>query len=238
LREIDQIAVEAKNNSKTMQDFISQNELFILRCASEIAHRYITKSDDEWSVSLLAFSEAIHNYSFEKGSFFSFAKMLILRRLIDYFRTQTKYTSEVSVSPTVFDLDQEDETDIHLKIEVSKKISYSKDDALKLEIEAANKAFSNYGYSFFDLTECSPKAEKTKIACAKAVTYLLKNPLLLNDIKTSKLLPIKIIEKNSKVPRKILERHRKYILAAIEIVSGDYPYLAEYMHFIREELDR
>jgi RNA polymerase sigma factor len=44
-----------------------------------------------------------------------------------------------------------------------------------------------------------------------------------------------MIEKNTNVPRKILERHRKYIIAAIEILSGEYPYLADYLRYIREE---
>jgi RNA polymerase sigma factor len=44
-----------------------------------------------------------------------------------------------------------------------------------------------------------------------------------------------MIEKNTHVPRKILERHRKYIIAAIEILSGEYPYLADYLRYIREE---
>jgi len=106
---------------------------------------------------------------------------------------------------------------------------------LKLEIEEANKVFSAYGFSFFDLSECSPRANKTKKACAKAVSYILDNPVLIRELQSSKQLPLKIIENNSKVPRKILERHRKYIIAAIEILSGEYPYLAEYMRYIREE---
>lgn len=239
MREIDQMAVEAKTDPTVLETFISQHELFILKCAHEAAHRYITKSDDEWSVSLMAFSEAIKNFSFEKGSFISFARMLIHRRLIDYFRTQSKYNSEVCVNPSLFDMDkQQEEEDINIKIEVSKIITQPIDNAIKIEIDAANTVFSAYGFGFYDLINCSPKAEKTKIACAKAVAYLLKNPLILSDIRVSKQLPIKIIEKNANVPRKILERHRKYILAAIEIVSGDYPYLAQYMHFIRKELDR
>jgi len=108
---------------------------------------------------------------------------------------------------------------------------------LQYEIQEANQAFANFGFSFFDLSECSPKAEKTKKSCAKAVVFLLKNPLLITEIYNLKQLPLKIIEKNTKVPRKILERHRKYIIAAVEILSGEYPGLAEYMRFIRKELD-
>jgi RNA polymerase sigma factor len=86
-----------------------------------------------------------------------------------------------------------------------------------------------------DLTACSPHAQKTKSVCARAVNYVLDNQLLLNELRSKRKLPIITIEKNAKVPRKILERHRKYIIAAVEILSGEYPILAEYLRYIREE---
>jgi RNA polymerase sigma factor len=64
---------------------------------------------------------------------------------------------------------------------------------------------------------------------------MLESPLLISNMRTTGLLPVKIIEKNSQVPRKILERHRKYIVTAVEILSGDYPQLSEYMEYIRKE---
>ena len=70
------------------------------------------------------------------------------------------------------------------------------------------------------------------------MAFIYKNPLLLKELRSSKQLPIKIIEQNVKVPRKIIERHRKYIVAAVEILSGEYPYLAEYMCDIRKELNK
>ena len=220
-----------------MDKFIQSNEFFILKCASSVVHRYVTRSDDEWSIALMAFSQAVGDYSPEKGSFMHFAELVIRRKLIDYLRTQSKHRAEISVSPSVFDSPQEDEDEeAAMKTAVSDKIAVIRDDSIQLEIEAINQIFSTYGFSFFDLTSCSPKAEKTKIACARAVVYIIQNPIVLNTIRENKLLPVTLIEKNSKVPRKILERHRKYIIAAAEIMTGDYPCLAGYMRYIREEL--
>ena len=236
MKQTDELAVLAAEDALRMEELIKKNERFILRCAAEVAHRYITKSDDEWSVALMAFSQAVKSYSPEKGSFLSFAELVIKRRLIDYIRTQAKHGSEITVNPTVFDSEPEDQDeDIALRAEVSKKVSHAPNSALKEEIEAITDVFARYGFSFFSLTDCSPKAEKTKKACAQVVRYLMANPLLLSEMRHSKQLPTKTIEKNCGVPRKIIERHRKYIIAAAEIITGDYPYLAEYMRFIREE---
>jgi RNA polymerase sigma factor len=50
-----------------------------------------------------------------------------------------------------------------------------------------------------------------------------------------KLLPILVIEKNKLVPENYWNVHRKYIIAAVEILSGEYPYLSEYMDAVKQE---
>lgn len=237
--DFDAKAVQAAKDALLLDSFVLQNEFFILRSASSAVHRYVTKSDDEWSIALSAFVQAIKEYSIDKGHFMSFAQLVIKRKLIDYIRTQSKYSTEISIDPSDFDFNpDEEEEDAAMKIAVAKTLVHQPDDSLKLEIEAANQEFSAYGFSFFDLTDCSPKAAKTKLACAKAVVFLLQNPVLIEEMKKSKMLPIKSIEKSVKIPRKILERHRKYIIAATEIMTGDYPFLAGYMKYIQEELDK
>ena len=108
--------------------------------------------------------------------------------------------------------------------------------AAREEIAAAQEILRPYGFSFFDLAESSPKAGKTKDACCKAVLALLKNEELLDKMRKNKALPMKELELASGVARKILDRHRRYIIAAAEILSGEYPVLAEYLGYIRKAL--
>lgn len=240
--EMDKMAVQAAEDSSLLNDFLQQNESFVLRYTSSVVRRYITKSDDEWMVSFMAFSDAVKNYSPEKGGFLRFSKLVIRRRLIDYIRSRKKLDSEISVSPSVMDSDENEDDgerkDLSAEKAVYSRIGQLPDDSLKLEIESAGELFSAYGFSFWDLTSCSPKAEKTKHACAKAVVYILKNPIILNEMRSSKLLPLKLIERNTAIPRKILERHRKYIIAAAEILAGDFPCLSEYLKGIRRALKK
>ncbi len=218
MREVDTKVVEIAGDNDKISAFIKENEFFILKVASKTAKHYISKNDDEWSIALSAFSEAVNKYDYEKGSFFSFAELLIQRKLIDYYRNKNRHNLEIQVE----------------SFEEDVIIEYN-DNNLKLEIEAITQVLENYGFSFMDLTECSPKAEKTKIACAKGIKYLIENPILINEMQKSKQLPGKILEKNVGIPRKILDRHRKYIIAATEILYGDYPYLSEYLACIRGE---
>ena len=65
---------------------------------------------------------------------------------------------------------------------------------------------------------------------------LLKDPALFQKMRETGNFPIKEISERAGVMRKILERHRKYIIAAAEILNGEYPLLAEYMNYIRKAL--
>ncbi len=236
MREIDSLAMEAKTNSLHRENLIKNYELYILKCASTATHRYITKHDDEWSISLLAFSQAIDDYDLNKGNFLGFAELVIKRRLIDYRKGQKRYDTEISVDPILFDTEPEEDTqDLNIRMAIADQVSKQDKGDIKVEIQAVTATLNSYGFSFLDLASCSPHADKTKKACAKAVNYILQHSLLLEEIRSSKQLPMKTIEKNTQIPRKILDRHRKYIIAAIEILSGGYPNLAEYMRFIREE---
>ncbi len=217
LREVDQIAVKSAHDEEVLSEFVKQYEFFILKVASKTARKFVSKSDDEWSIALIAFNEAIKKYDYDKGSFIAFAELIIHQNLVDYYRMQGRHSGE-----------------LHLEwIEDEVSVDFN-DNNLKLEIEAIAQVLNGYDFSFMDLVGCSPKAVKTKSACAKAITYLLDKPELVSKMHISKQLPIKAIKQGTGIPRKILERHRKYIIAAVEILLGDYPYLAEYLSCIKE----
>lgn len=223
MREIDSVAVRAKENKQTLETFIHDHEHFILRSASKVTHRYITKSDDEWSIALIAFTQAVDDYELNKGSFLTFAKLVIKRRLIDYFRSQGKFQKEISVDSNTFDgeLGDDEDKDLSIKLAVTEKVydleSNDVKNSCKYEIETVSKIFASYNFTFYDLSLCSPKSKKTKKACAKVINFILDNPVLINELRSTKQLAIKLIEKNTKVPRKTIERHRKYIILAVEI---------------------
>lgn len=236
MRNIDEMAVKSATDENLFQVFAGEQKGFILNCAFRTTNRYVTTGDDEWSIALFAFSNAVKTYNLDKGSFLPYAELLIKRHLIDYYRSIKKYSPELTVNPIIFESNVgADDTDIGIKIEVAEKMIINQDDSLKYEIEAANAEFLEFGFSFFSLIECSPKSVKTKAACKQAIQYILENSLLMEEIYIKKQLPLKIIQKNTLLPRKLLEHHRKYIIAAITILSGEYPCLAEYLSFIKKE---
>lgn len=237
MRNLNTLVRQAATDPDVMEQLIHQHERYILKCASSVAHRFITLQDDEWSIALHAFSQAVDSYLPEKGGFLAFAQLLIQRRLIDYFRTQTCFRAEIAVPFLTFDEPPEEGPEQPaLYAAVLQRISGETQNELRWEIDALAQVLSYYGFTFSDLAECSPKAQKTRGSCAKAVSCMLQSPALLDRLRQTKTLPMKIISSHTDVPQKILDRHRRYIIAVVEILTGDYPYLAHYVNNIWEEV--
>ncbi len=244
--EINERIRTAKADEEEMSLLISEHRNFILGTANRVVGRFVTESDDAWSIALIAFHEAVKTFDESQGNFYSFAGLVMKRRLIDYIRSEARFSDEMLVAPETMDGEVKDDAEQSaLEFAVRKKEAELSEESVSFlpgttpiqdEIAALSDLLSDYGFSFFDLADCSPKAEKTKKACAKAVAAVLSDYELLLKMRKTKTLPMKEIEKKSKVPRKILDRHRKYIIAAIEILNGEYPILAEYMSYIRKAM--
>lgn len=234
--------INAKQNEEAFAQLAEEYKAWILKTASNVTNRYISDSDDEWSIALMAFNEAVQSYDESKGSFSALAAVVIKRRILDWLRGEARRSNETSVSPEAFEgaLDPEESSAAEFAVQehmAEEAMQNSKEDraaAARAEIEEMQAVLKEYGFSFFDLAECSPRAEKTKKACGLAVRTLIASVAMMALMRLKKLLPIKELSEASGVVRKILERHRKYIIAAAEILDGDYPILASYMAYIRK----
>ncbi|MBQ9030927.1 MAG: RNA polymerase subunit sigma [Parasporobacterium sp.] len=236
-----------RQDADLLNSFIQANRHFILASACKAVGHFVMESDDEYSIAMIAFHEAVQAYQEEKGNFYSFAGLVIRRRLTDQLRSSARFYREIDVEPSVMggSVDMEaPQAAFHLEVQ-KKEMEISEQDTgnrpegnpLRDEIGAVQQLLEGYGFSFFDLADCSPRAEKTRKACAAAVNCILARPDILAKIRSSRTLPAKELKQRSGVSAKVLERHRKYIIAAVEILHGDYPLLAEYMSYIRKELE-
>ncbi len=237
---MNQKATSARNNERLRENFIKDNEQTILRIASRVSGKFITRSDDEWSVALLAFNKAIDTYSEQKGDFLAYARLLIKRDLIDHYRSEKKFDQEMSASNEILnwesDIDQNGEVvRAVIKNSMNDLERFNERRSLKDEILEVNGILKKYGFSFKDLKNCSPKAGKTKKECARAITYILDHEELLSTVTEYLRLPIREIVDATGVKNKLLDRHRRYIIMAVIILNGEYPLLADYLQYVRKE---
>lgn len=235
---VNELALAASADERKRESFLIAHEKTILRTASRASRRYITKSDEEWSVALCAFSHAIDIYTEDRGDFLPFAQMLIKRALIDAFRKRER-VPEVPVSPYVMEGNGEPEEDTEGAYrQIVQNSLHAANTDLKDEILTVSEMLTEYGFRFYDLTECSPKQERSKRECAAAIRYLLGQPFLRRELYRTKKLPIGDIVCGAGVSRKAVDRYRKYLIMAVIILDGDFPHLAEYLKFVKEGCQR
>ncbi len=230
-------AIRAQQNDAEMNRFVEGSKTFILRCASRTCKRFITESDDEFEIAMVAFWEAVQKYDATSGNFDSFAALVIRRRLMDFFDSQSRQTREIVAGHSMtWEDDEVHENGIIAEVQkVIVRDAEKNSDAIREEIEALGDILKEYGFTFFDLAEASPKAAKTKKSCARAVNWMLATAERVFRMRKSKSLPVKTISAALNIAQKILERHRRYIIASTEILDGDYPFLSEYVNYIRKE---
>ncbi|KAB2335193.1 RNA polymerase sigma factor SigI [Bacillus mesophilum] len=213
-----------------------QNELiqafkpFIAKTVSSVCKRYIHESDDEFSIGLIAFNEAINQFSEKKGrSLLSFSEILIKRKVIDYIRQQAKYKDTYYNS--VEDGDSPFSQD-HYSLGNFKQQSDT--EARRDEIFHYKKVLEEFGILFSELAELSPKHADARRNAIRAAQLIAADKKMSVALMQKKKLPIKDLQKKLDVSRKTIERNRKYIIAVSLIFLGDYIYLRDYIKAVLE----
>jgi RNA polymerase sigma factor len=229
--------ISSKNGDPlAREELIRSHKAFIAKVSSKISNRYLTwDNDDELSIALLAFNEAIDNFDPHGGaSFYSFAQMVIRRRLVDFFRKEGKH-QHLSLSP----MNSEDEELSRYDLDTSQEQHQeNKNQAVFAEVvENYVRVLCDYKVTLDDLVKVSPKHRDSKQTLIRASLALSSNPGLMAHLKKHKLLPIKELELLTGIKRKVLEKGRKYLIALALILSEpDFYPLKNFMQVLEEEV--
>lgn len=193
-----------KGNVEARNTFIEDNKSYIHRYASQVCKRYLLwENDDELSVALMAFNEAIN--SFKSGSFEAYSKMVIKSRLIDFFRKNSKI--EVPI----------DNEDIQNQVAYDHFLDEKLDRAAQIIL--FKELMKDYKITLEDLTQKSPKHKDTREKLINLSREIAERSDLVTVITSKNILPIKEILEFTPLSRKILEEWRKYIISLVIIFS-------------------
>lgn len=212
---------EAKTDSQKADDFIRSYIPFIRSEASKAVSRQCTEHDDEYSIAMMAFYEAIMSYERFRGAFLPYASTVIKSRLIDYNRKESRHKNNISLYQETSETDERelietipDKTDNFEEL-VDRQ-------ATQQEIQELSRVMKDFGISFSDVADNCPKQERTLKSCGDAIRYAANNKELLDMLMRTKKLPMAELVAGSGAERKTLERHRKYILAMLLVQTNGY----------------
>jgi RNA polymerase sigma factor len=215
-------------DSSAREQLVEQYKPFILKTASQFCHRMLEWGrDDELSIGLMAFNSAIDSFKPErKVPFLAFCKIVIINRLKDFIRQEVKYQN-------VYRLDDETLSDyIESKTAWESYNNRTIDDERREEIEEYERLLSEYGISFENLVEVSPRHRDYRQDLLTAAHNLARTDSLMEYLNSRKQLPINELIKVSGLKRKTLERGRKFIIASALILNRpeQFIYLRSYIN--------
>lgn len=226
INEFEENLILVREDEEARNSFISRYKPFIASFTSECTHRYVTYGvDDELSIALLAFNEAIDRFN-GKGNFLLYAKLVIKTRLIDYVKSSAYRENKNS-----FALYTEEDDEIEALKDTAVDI-YNKEyeNSIRImEIQEFNKKLAVFNITFMDLVKVSPKHLITRKLIHSLISDLLSNHDLVTKIMETHVLPLKEIEKNYLIPRKKMESYRKYIIAVIVLANSEFDTLKEFL---------
>ena len=214
---------QAKKDSQTADRLIADYMPYIRSETAKFLKRTPEPDDDELSIAMFAFYEAIGSYSESRGAFLNFAALQIKNRLIDNYRKERRNYGQISLD-IPGDEDQNalldtipDTHDAYEEAEVR--------DATREEIAELSAQMTEFGVSMSDIAENSPKQGRTLAACQRAVRYARQNPDVLTEFLRTKRVPLAKLAEGAEVERKTLERHRQYLVAVLLICTNGYEIL-------------
>lgn len=176
--------------------------------------------DDELSIAMIAFHEAVRGYSRSRGAFLKYAAMIMKSRLIDYRRKEQRHENVISLDAPA----GEDDAPLSDTIadETDHNEAYVVREATRAEIEELTRQMREFGVSLSDVADNCPKQQRTLEACRKALWHAKEHPELLDELLKTRRLPIARLSEGSGTERKTLERHRKYMVALLLIYTNGY----------------
>lgn len=203
-----------RNNCAHENKFIEEHFPFIIKSISKVTKRYVSiENDEEFSIGILAFHEAMKKHSEDKGPFLPFANLVISSRIKNYLLKENKYRLDPSLESL-----KEDGIEFSEEIvSVTQDRNYLKDEIEKLKLD-----IMEFGFDFEDLVEDSPKHKKTRENAINLSEKVSEEKPLVDFMYEKKRLPIKRISLQFNVTEKIIKGSKKFIITVIIIFNKNY----------------
>ena len=221
--------LQAQQDSYAADRLIERYLPFIRAEAAKFLQRPPTDSDDELSIAMIAFHEAVCGYDKGRGAFLPYASTRIRSRLIDYDRKERRHRGSVSL-----DAPRGEEEDGSLLDTLADPSDHSGDlitrEATAHEIRELSEQMEGFGVSLSDVADNCPRQQRTLDACRAAMAYAKSRPDLLDQLVRTGKLPLSELAQGSGVERKTLERHRKYLMALLLICTNGYEIIRGHLH--------
>lgn len=214
---------EAKTDPEAADRLIGQYMGFIRSETVKFTHAAPEDGhEDELSIAMLAFYEAVLGYEKGRGAFLPYAARAIRSRLIDHYRSEKRHRNVISLhAPQGAEegggelLDTIPDTTDHAD-------AYETRAASQREIREFSEKLAQFGLTFSGVADNCPRQERTLAACRRVLDFARSQPELLKRVEDTGKLPMNELASGSGTDKKTMERHRKYLVAVLLAFTNGY----------------
>lgn len=226
----DLLAKAQAGDIQARNDFIDSFRPFILKVTAKFCNRHLDwRNDEELSVAMMAFNEAIDTYDASYGAAWSsYAYLVINRRLTDYARKEKKYKTMAVLLDNVLE-----------QVPTAAAMDNGQDFERifwQTEITALQNKLDDYGISMKDLVAATPKHKRVRLKLAYIASQLAADNDFSEYIHKHRRLPVKEICLKFNVRRKFVETWRRYLITLFIILTDrDLIMIREFVTSLVEE---
>lgn len=187
---------------------IEDYQPFILNTISNLKNEYIqVENDEEFSIGLMAFTEAMQRYDQNKGSFLHYAQLVITSRIKTFWQKEQKNEHH-----SIDELENSTLNSSNSYQEIN----------LREEVLLFEEELKRFGIDFDDLIDKSPKHIDTRERAVDIAVKTSSKEDLVSHLYEKKRLPIKKISERFLVSVKIIKKSKLFITAIIIVIVNKY----------------
>lgn len=199
------------------EEFIEKHIPFIISYISKFTGRYVSiENDDEYSIGMMAFVEAIEKYKESRGDFYAFSRLVIESRLKNFFEKENKHSKNKSIEDyKERGTDLVDNLEDHDKDDLNREFTINEIKKLKEEID-------DFGFGFEELVNEAPKHKDTREKAIDISEKSSREKDITDFMFVKKRLPIKNMSDRFDVSEKVIRKSKLFIITVIIILFRGY----------------
>lgn len=201
-------------NLGNLNSLIERHMPFLIRTVSNFTGRYISvENDEEFSIGLLAFAEAVKRYEPDRGNFLSFAKLVMESRLKNYVEKKNAHMKEESLEAlqeTGIDFSQREDEENEETEKLHEEIIKYREELLLFDLTLEK------------LADTSPKHRDTRRTAVQTAETASRDPETVEETYRKRKLPVRRVARLGKVTEKVVKNSKTFILAVMIIFVREF----------------
>lgn len=211
------IQLQNQDDAKTRNEIIMAYEPFILNTIVQLKNAYIQiENDEEFSIGLMAFNEAIDKYDEARSSFLTFARVVIESRIKNYWEKESRHSADS------LDANQ------NAKGQLMAIDNLEKTMILRQEIHRLETKLEVFGLDFNKLADAAPKHRNTKKSAIDVGIMAAKHDEIIQKLYLKKKLPILLVSQKTGASIKVVKTHKFFIIAVIVSIKENLTSIMEW----------